>query len=329
MNQPPLLGRIVSGYQEAGVVLLAARLRLAEAIACGALTADDAAARCGITPEASATLLDALVALGVASKSRGRYRLRAAFRPHFTEGDEHYLGHLLRHQERMWRRWATFADRAADGAAGAPAENDPAGVEEFVLAMETNARRNGPPVADAVDLAGVASLLDLGGGPGTWGRLFRRRRPALRVTVLDRPAVVGAVRRLGLDQLDSGVAFRAGDFLRSPLGGPWDAIWASNVIHALPLEAVARLARRAARALKPGGRLLLRDFFLDDSRTRPGPSAIFSVHMLAVGSGGCVHTLGEVTAAMSGAGLTAITLHGPHGQSAILEGRRPCAGGGG
>jgi SAM-dependent methyltransferase len=142
------------------------------------------------------------------------------------------------------------------------------------------------------------------------------------VTVVDRPAVVEAVRRLGLDRLDPGVTFLPGDFLVSPLQGPWDLVWASNVIHALPLADVARLAARAASVLRPGGRLLLRDFFVDESRTRPRRAAVFSVHMLAVGSGGRVHTLGEVRGILEEAGFAGIELHQPPGQSSILEGRR-------
>ena len=56
------------------------------------------------------------------------------------------------------------------------------------------------------------------------------------------------------------VRYRAGDLFRSPFGGPYDVILASHVFHHFDERACLKLARKIARALKPGGRLVIQEF---------------------------------------------------------------------
>ena len=49
----------------------------------------------------------------------------------------------------------------------------------------------------------------------------------------------------------------------------FDVVYVANILHMLGPEGCVDLLRKAAAALEPGGRLLLKDFFLDDDRCRP------------------------------------------------------------
>ncbi len=43
-----------------------------------------------------------------------------------------------------------------------------------------------------------------------------------------------------------------GDFLKDPLGGPYDFIWISQILHAFPEADCRKLLRKARAALAPG-----------------------------------------------------------------------------
>jgi len=56
-------------------------------------------------------------------------------------------------------------------------------------------------------------------------------------------------------------------------------------------------------ALAPGGRILIRDFVMDPSRTRPAGGALFAVNMLVATYGGTTFTFDELRRDLSSAGF--------------------------
>src|SRR4030067_203876 len=76
-------------------------------------------------------------------------------------------------------------------------------------------------------------VLDLGGGPGTYAVEWAKRYPGARLTVFDTPETLAVTRKIlkekGASRL---VALREGDFMRDRLGGPFDFIWISQILHA-------------------------------------------------------------------------------------------------
>jgi SAM-dependent methyltransferase len=288
----------------------------------GPASADAVAERLALGPEGTATLLNALAALGLLRSSRGVYSLTDAAARWLRPGEPGYLGDLYRHQERMWQLWSWLGDALRQEPAG---EQDPRQAEEeFVLAMEANARRSGPPVAAAVDLGGVRRLLDLGGGPGTWARFFLERRPGLEITIFDRAEVNRVARRLGLDGGHCGaITRRSGDFLRREIGRGYDLVWVSHVVHSLDPDGVRTLLGRCRRALVPGGRLMLHDFFLDRAGIHPRRAAVMSVHMLAVTGSGRCYTRRDMCRMLEEGGFTGVRRAAGFPATALLEGRRP------
>ena len=74
--------------------------------------------------------------------------------------------------------------------------------------------------------------------------------------------------------------FRGGDFLADDLGGPYDAVWLSHILHGEGPEECRGIVRKAADALEPGGVFLVHEFILDDAKDGPHYPALFSLNML-------------------------------------------------
>src|SRR4030067_786989 len=83
---------------------------------------------------------------------------------------------------------------------------------------------------------------------------WAKRYPGARLTVFDTPETLAVTRKIleekGASRL---VALREGDFMRERLGGPFDFIWISQILHAYSEKECRFLLRKARRATRPGG----------------------------------------------------------------------------
>lgn len=318
-----ILAGIVPGYQEAAIVMTACRLDIFNTLGEKPSAARDLASRLNLKPKPAEILLDALVALGLLAKKKEIYSLNAFSSRYLAVGGDEYLGDLYLHQERMLRYWSGLRLKIMKEPSAADEEETVGEERDFVMAMETNARRLGKKIIAMIDLSGVRNLLDLGGGPATYSRMFLDRSPDMRVTVFDRPSITGIAGDIESNRAyGSSLRFIGGDFLKDDLLGRYDMIWASNVIHSLCPRDAAKLVERCFIHLAPAGRLLLHDFFLDRSGTRPRRAAVFSVHMLVATDGGRSYRKEEVVRLMRDKGYKNVRQSAVFESSSIIEGRR-------
>jgi SAM-dependent methyltransferase len=117
---------------------------------------------------------------------------------------------------------------------------------------------------------GARDLLDIGGSHGYFSVAMCRRHPALRATVLDLPdAVRHAAPILAGEGMGDRVVLRPGDALTDDLGvETFDVVFISMLVHHFDAPSNRALMKRAARALRPGGVLLVFDFVRPNPRAR-------------------------------------------------------------
>ena len=117
-------------------------------------------------------------------------------------------------------------------------------------------------------------LLDLGGGHGRYAKTLADLGHT--VTLYDVPEVIDLAKQRHGDALH----YLGGDFLIDSLGGPWDGIFVSNVLHGLGETDNRALLARLHAALKPQGKLIIKDMFLEQSGGTPDGAAAFALNML-------------------------------------------------
>src|SRR5262249_22654914 len=155
--------------------------------------------------------------------------------------------------------------------------------------MRSTSSLNAPFLAARLDLAGRETLLDLGGGPGTFAFHFCKANPALKATVMDLQGTVEIGQELLKEEQDSArerVTFKIGDFFHATLGGPYNVVFVSHVIHGHADPLVRALLMRARDALAPNGLLIVHDFFAEKAKTTPPFAALFALNMLISTDGG-------------------------------------------
>jgi ubiquinone/menaquinone biosynthesis C-methylase UbiE len=287
------------GYKNAAILLNSLRAGIFEALGDQWRTAAEVADQCELDSRACDVVMHALAAAGVLRKDGDKFATEPGARPILLAEGSQTLKSILGHNLFMMRNWAFLEDTLRTGQPVRRHELGPAEEEQqmrdFICGMENVSRQSSLEVAAKVDLAGARRLLDLGGGPGTAAITFARANPELQCVVFDLPGPVGiASEQISTAGLAGRVSIAAGDFHTDELPGDFDVVYISNIVHMMDSERTLALLKKSRRALVPGGQLLLKDFFLEDSRIEPAGAAQFSVNMLVNTAGGKSYTRSEI-----------------------------------
>ena len=303
------LMEMAHGYQRSMALFAALELGVFSALAGGPADASRLARRLSADPLRLSILLNALVGVGLLGKRRDTYR-NGALADRFLSDGPHSKASILLHHLDCWPEWTALAGRIRTGrkAAGKGKGYQ----ENFIRGMEDNSRERAVSVAMRNPLRDGERVLALGGGPGTYAVEWAKRYPGAHVTIFDLPDTLAVTRKIlsekGASRL---VDLREGDFLRDRLGGPYDFVWISQILHAYSPKECVSLLRKVRRAIAPGGRAAVQEFLLERGGTFPPGPAFFSVHMVAVTEGGKAYTSEEVAAMFRSAGFRRITMGKP------------------
>ncbi|MDR1296694.1 MAG: methyltransferase domain-containing protein [Deltaproteobacteria bacterium] len=291
-------------------LMAGARLNLFTSLDGAGKTVAELAAAVGGEPRATGMLATALVSVGLLKRNGDLLELTPEGAKYFSAKSPDYFGNMLVHQSHILPGWLRLDESVRTGkrvaSATAAESGDEVRRDAFLMAMHNGARLQARLVSEALAprLEGRGSLLDLGGGPGTYAAEFCGRHPGLRGTVFDLPGsekVAGRVlKMLGLEDR---VAFVPGDYRTAPLPEGHDFVWVSQVLHQEDPAQAAALIKKAAAALPGGGMLVVQEFLLDDALDGPPSSALFALNMLVNTPGGQAYTFGEMAGILQSAGL--------------------------
>jgi SAM-dependent methyltransferase len=253
-------------------------------------------------------LADALVSLDLLRKDGSGYENGPLVKEYLLADSPRSKVALLHHSARQYERWAGLLDAVVEGTPVEESRVDPrlsADPKAFARAMDDVGRESAGKTADALPLGGIESFLDLGGGPGAYAIEVVSRCPDIRATVLDTAETLEVThRRVERAGLEGRVRLLAADAFVDDLGGPYDLILLSNVVHIYSPADNRKLIKRCAGELTPGGRLAVKDFLLDEERLEPRGGLLFAVNMLVSTEGGDAYTAAEVESWAQEAGLS-------------------------
>jgi SAM-dependent methyltransferase len=298
------LGR---GYQQACVLAAAADLDVFTALADGPCSAGQVAASIRADERGTTILLDALAAIELLEKTGGRYTISASVADALSETGSRSALAIARHQANCLRSWARLAWAVRSGTA---VEREPSirgeasDRESFIEAMDNvNAATVDQVVADLQPLP-FRHLLDVGGASGTWTFAWLRANGKARATIFDLPHAIDLARsRISREGFAGRIDLIAGDFYVDRLPRGADLAWVSAIVHQNSREQNRRLFASIHQSLDDGGRILIRDLVMDDSRTAPVVGALFAINMLVNTEAGGTFTFGELASDLEAAGF--------------------------
>lgn len=241
------------------------------------------AKRLGVSTRGLDVLCRNLAGVGLLDNHGPLYKAGRLGRSLLNANSPDYRGGYLDLMRRQWEDWGQLTESVRTGRpVEDPKPEDEAYRRSFSWAMHHRSVDVAPRVASQLDCRGARTLLDVGGGPGTYALAFLAKNPQLHATVCDRPPALEVAREIAASvKHGKRLSYLPLDFMEQALPGTYDIIWLANVIHIYSPEENRELFRKLAGALAPGGRLLVHDaFLLDREGLKPLETTIFAATML-------------------------------------------------
>lgn len=311
--------------QPACVLMAGAELGVFDALADTALTAQALAKRLKSDARAMRMLADALASMGLLAARGGRYSLAAGVADALTETGRHRALAIVRHQANCLRSWTQLARIVKTGrlAKDQPSIRGVAADQAaFIEAMDNVSRSLAPQLIKRIGPPPFRRLLDIGGGPGTWTIAFLRAAPRARATLFDLPHTMPIARKhVAAAGLQGRVRLVAGDMASArPLPAGADLAWISAIVHMNSRAENRDLFRKARAALADGGRVLVRDIVMRESRIAPAAGAMFAINMLVNTLKGGTFTFRELSEDLLAAGFRRPSfLHRGEGMDSVIQ----------
>jgi ubiquinone/menaquinone biosynthesis C-methylase UbiE len=286
---PERLQQFGFAYAPPLIISAAVNNKVFDSLQSGAKTVDEVKKETGAPQRGLRAIMDALVGLELLKKDRqANYSLTPesqAFlisdKPGTLAG---FFGSIL---PVMISRWLRLTDIVRDGRPAVAVNQETEGTEFFSQLVETiipmsyaGARK----LADHLKVAKAKDELraiDLAAGSGVWGIALAQKSPRLRVTAVDWAGMIPTTKRItekfGVrDRFD----FIEGDLLEANFGNRYDIATLGHILHSEGEERSRQLLKKAFRALKSGGTIAIAEWLVNNDRTKPLPSLMFSVQML-------------------------------------------------
>ncbi|MHB8126369.1 MAG: DUF2284 domain-containing protein [Desulfitobacteriaceae bacterium] len=230
--------------------------------------------------------LQALRALGLVDKYREVYFNTKVSQEFLIKGRENYQGESILWRKKLLPNWRSLRRCLKKGGRVRFAKQ-----EERQEQIVRRIRRYGQAMGNVAksklkeilpilsNLSLTVDILDVGSGPGTISAGLLEHFPDARATLMDIPEVLDYAREL-LESTELGCRF---DYYPANILEPWelkkdhfDLIILSNIVHAYSEVEIVNVLDRAVACLKPGGLMLIHDFFLEHCLEK---AALFDINM--------------------------------------------------
>jgi ubiquinone/menaquinone biosynthesis C-methylase UbiE len=277
-------------------------------------------------------IMDALVGLELLRKDRqSRYSLTPesqAFliskKPGTLAG---FFGSIL---PVMNSRFLRLTDIVRDGRPAVAVNQETEGTEFFSQLVETIIPMSYPGAQKLADHLKVAKIkeqlrvIDLAAGSGIWGIAVAQKSPQVRVTAVDWAGMIPTTKRItekfGVhDRFD----FIEGDLLEADFGRSYDVATLGHILHSEGEQRSRQLLKKTFRALKPGGTIAIGEWLVNDDRTKPLPSLMFSVQMLVNTELGDTFSFNEIKKWLEEAGFKKVRKLEAPGPSPLVLATKP------
>ena len=229
-------------------------------------------------------LLNSLSALGLLVKDDETYSNSPSALTFLSKESPQYLGFMIMHHYHLMESWHKMDTAIIEGrqTRRRSSFSDEERRESFLMGMFNIGMATAPGLSKELDLSGCKRLLDLGGGPGTFAIHFCLANPGLKASVYDlettRPFAEKTIKKFNVsDRVD----FLPGNYVEDEFIEPdlFDVAWLSHILHGEGPEQACQIIGKAVSALKPGSKIFIHEFILNDNMDGPLFPALFSINM--------------------------------------------------
>ncbi|XP_075052593.1 acetylserotonin O-methyltransferase [Mixophyes fleayi] len=178
---------------------------------------------------------------------------------------------------------------------------------KFMYHMDSIWNICGKPVIQAFDLSTFHTVYDLGGCSGALAKQYVSTYNGCTVTIMDLPKVIQTAKKYFVTDKDQHISFLEGDFFNDPIPEA-DLFIMARIIHDWTEDKCIQLLNKIYQSCRPGGGVLLVEALLNEDRSGPLTSQLYSLNML-VQTEGKERTPSEYTKLLTDSGFRDIQVN--------------------
>ena len=317
-RQGEKLFSLINGFIGSQVVLACLEGGLLGLLEPGPQSLEEIADKTGLDPVRAERLLSAASALQLLERRRsGDYALGPQGAALCNNPG---LVALIRHHDALYqdlrKPWQLVSTSDAPSRlqaywsyAGQQAATDAESARTYSALMSESQGMIAEQVLEAYSFKNCQSLLDIGGGNGTFAIAVAKRWPHLKITLADLPDVVPlAEKHIQQAGLAGRIQTQRLDFKKQTIPASYDAVSLVRVLHDHDDETVHQLLASVRQSLSPGKRIVVAEPLAGSDRSGRLNDTYFSIYLLAMGQGR-PRTFATLSSFLSGAGFDHIRRH--------------------
>jgi hypothetical protein len=319
----------IYGYQ---AVLLCHDLKLFPLLAAKPGTLAEIAAALQIAPRPAQALLQVCRTLGLVKVEEETFSLTPVAEDYLLESGPAYFGgffdYTLAHRtvlsfDSLKKAVLTNTAQVYGGAEIYRSHQEQVELARaFTGMMHSHSTAPAQVWPEKIDLAGIRTMLDIGGGSGVHSIGAARRWPELGVVLFDLPAVCEVAQEYFAGQgLQARSRTQSGDMWQDPFP-PADLHFYSDIFHDFSYERCRFLTQKSFASLEPGGRIIIHEMLYNGDKTGPFTVAGYDVSML-LWTEGQQFSGAELSAMLGAAGFVDLGVTPTLGYWGIVSGRKP------
>jgi ubiquinone/menaquinone biosynthesis C-methylase UbiE len=330
--KPPPSGpvwAIIQGYGSYWMLVAAVDLGVFDGIeSIGSCRVEALAEHLDVSPLHLQHLLDALVTFGFLDQVEDVYELTETAERYLCTSGAASMASLVHVAPGPLENWTHLAETIRSGTALNPIENDP-GAFYGPLVQATFATQFRAATRLGFRLGWTRRpglrVLDLGAGRAPWSLAVLEQSAGSTAVVNDLDAVIPLAETMIAERgVEDRVELRPGDFHQIDIEPEsFDMVMLGHVCRTEGDEAAGALVRRAFDALRPGGQIVLADYFADNTRKYNPFGVQMGITMLANTRQGGLITYEQVRDWLVDAGFEFIRVIEPIGFNQVFVASRP------
>jgi len=329
---PEHIFSVLTAFQNSAALKAAIELDIFTAIADGANRTNVIAQRVNAAERGVRILCDYLTIQGFLTKTEDRFALTQESAIFLNRHSPAYMGTLANFlaSETHKKNFDALTESVKKGGTTvAQGDNTKPNDDFWVTFARSMAPLTTVSAGFIAELSGakegkVCKVLDIAAGHGMFGISIAKLNPNAQVTAVDWAGMIPTTKRITKKfGLDDRFKFIEGDIGEAEFGSGYDIATLGHILHSEGKERSRHLLKKTFGALKAGGTIAIGDWLVNDERTEPLPSLIFSVTMLINTKEGDTFSFNEIKGWLEEAGFKKVHKLEAPGPSPLILATKP------
>jgi ubiquinone/menaquinone biosynthesis C-methylase UbiE len=329
---PERLQEFGFAYAPPLIISAAVNNKIFDTLEGGAKSVEQVEKETGASPRGLHAIMDALVGLELLKKDRqSRYSLTPESQAFLvSEKPGTFAGLFGSILPVLTSRWLRLTEIVRDGRPAVAVNQETEGTEFFSQLVETIIPMSYPGAQKLAEHLKVAKakeqvrVIDLAAGSGIWGIAVAQKSPRVQVTAVDWAGMIPTTKRItGKFVVRERFDFIEGDLLKANFGSGYDVATLGHILHSEGEQRSRQLLKKTFRALKSGGTIAIAEWLVNDERTKPLPSLMFSVQMLVNSEQGDTFSFNEIKKWLEEVGFKKVRKLAAPGPSPLILATKP------